>query len=321
MKRIGLYVPGFDQKREIHPVVKPFHWAEQRMEGLLGWLKELAFLEILGIVSNIGLLIAVATYIGSEKQRRDAEVLNAWQTITSAYGQSGSGGRIQALEFLNASPGAKWRRKFPWLCGASHPLCTWNSESLAGINLSVSDGEGDGTYLSAIQLPKAILEDANLKGANLEFANLEGADLTRSNLEGAFIFVANLKGAYLSRSNLEGAELTGSDLEGAGLSGANLKRSSLAGTNLEGTFLQGASLRETNLSSANLEGANLEGADLEGANLLRTNLVGAKNLTKEQLIVAKFCRTMLPAAITGLDPSRDCSEIDIRPLPGLGKPK
>ena len=89
-----------------------------------------ALLSRLGGVGSIGILIVVVFYVGSEKQRRDAEVLNAWQTLTSAYSQSGSGERIQALEFLNASPGANWRRKFPWFCAPLH-LCTWPQENLA----------------------------------------------------------------------------------------------------------------------------------------------------------------------------------------------
>jgi hypothetical protein len=104
-------------------------------EPLLRWADNQALISLLGVVGNIGILIAVVSYVGSEKQRRDAEVLNAWQTLTSAYGQSGSGGRIQALEFLNASPGANWRRRFPWFC-APLPLCTWPQESLAGIDLT-----------------------------------------------------------------------------------------------------------------------------------------------------------------------------------------
>jgi hypothetical protein len=96
-----------------NPFVEPFYKAEQQLEKVLHWLRSIALLEILGIIGNTGIILAALTYIGSEKQRRNAEVLNAWQTLTSAYGQEGSGGRIQALEFLNASPGTHWRRKFP----------------------------------------------------------------------------------------------------------------------------------------------------------------------------------------------------------------
>jgi hypothetical protein len=179
LRRMGRYIPPQEPKRKVHPVLWPFWWTEKRLEGVLGWLQRLALLEILGIVSNIGILFAVAAYIGTEKQRRDAEVFNAWQTITSAHDQSGSGGRIQALEFLNASPadreagypGANWRRRAACLW-----ICTWAAENLAGINLSVSETE-EGVYLAGIQLPDADLVGANLEGASLGGANLEGAIL------------------------------------------------------------------------------------------------------------------------------------------------
>ncbi len=140
---------------------RPFITLEKRiLEPILAWANDLALLDLLGLVGNVGLIIAVGMYIGSEKQRRDTEVLTAWQTLTNAYGQPGNGGRIHALEFLNASPrdaeydyleflnaslrnekydkypGANWRRRAICLW-----ICTWPSESLAGIDLSADDIE------------------------------------------------------------------------------------------------------------------------------------------------------------------------------------
>ncbi len=155
-------------------------------EPLLEWASRQALLGIFGLVGNVGIIMAVLTYVVSEKQRRDAEVLNAWQTITNASGQAGSGGRIQALEFLNASPGANWRRRFPWFCA---PM-----SFLKGADLSVANLEG------------ADLSVANLEGANLSAANLEGAVLEEANLKGADLFAASLKSANLSSANLEGIE-------------------------------------------------------------------------------------------------------------------
>ena len=159
-------------------------------EPLLAWANNQALLGLLGVIGNVGLIIAVATYVGSEKQRRDAEVLNAWQTLTSAHGQTGNGGRRRALEFLNASPGANWRRRFPWFC-APHPLCTWPAESLAGINLSVdgvevveeseeSQGQRPDAFLVFNRRPSVYLALISLPNADLEGANLEGASLVGS---------------------------------------------------------------------------------------------------------------------------------------------
>lgn len=156
LRRMGYYK---DKKR--NSLIKAFSWAENKLEIFLSWLESLAFLEILDLLSKIGVLIVVFTYIGTEKQRRDTEIYNSWQTITSAYDQPGNGGRIRALEFLNASPEAHWRRKFPWFC-TPHPICTWPKESLEGINLSTSQTEDNasGVYLVEIQLPDAKLKEA-----------------------------------------------------------------------------------------------------------------------------------------------------------------
>ncbi len=249
------------------------------LEDIEHLLSKSALLSLLGLIGNVGIIIAVVTYVGTEKQRRDAEILNAWQTITNAAGEPGNGGRIRALQFLNASPGANWRRKFPWFC-APHPLCTWDGESLAGINLSVApipeaeeDDSGNiipGVFLEEIELPGADLLGANLEGAHLKYANLEGADLRDANLEGAFLWSADLEGAFLGFANLEGAFL----------------------------------------GFVNLEEANLGFVNLEGADLFSTNLEGAQNLTEEQLTQAKLCETILPEDIT-LDPDRDCEELGI----------
>lgn len=190
-------------------------------EPILAWVNDQAILSLLGVIGNLGLILGVVTYIGSEKQRREAEVLSAWQTITSAYGQAGSGGRIQALEFLNASPGANWRRKFPWVC-APLKLCLWAPESLAGINLTVPGESQERVYLGGINLEEAILTDANLKGAFLLGANLEGASLRDANLRGVSLIRANL-----TEADLIGANLTGASLDSANLTGAKLCRTTL----------------------------------------------------------------------------------------------
>ena len=85
-------------------LLNPIHVAyrtEKLLEKILVFLKSLAILEILGILGNITIVIALISFIVTEKQRRDTEVYQAWQVITAAYGQTGSGGRRKALEFLN----------------------------------------------------------------------------------------------------------------------------------------------------------------------------------------------------------------------------
>ncbi|MEM1307930.1 MAG: pentapeptide repeat-containing protein [Cyanobacteria bacterium P01_H01_bin.153] len=311
-------------RRMLLKLNQPLIGSERRLEAVLAWLQQAALLEILALVGNLGLIVAVFTYLGTEKQRRDAEVLNAWQTITSAAGQSGNGGRIRALEFLNASPGANWRRRVTCLW-----VCTWPAESLNGINLEVeftsehtpTREQSLGAYLAGIQLPRARLFQAHLAGSVLLKANLARADLTFADLVGADLRFANLEGAFLNGVNLERASLGDANLTRASLRFANLEevsliRGNLAGADLTGVNLETADLREAdltevvlgneysdsegvNLAQADLRRANLEGADLRGVNLAGANLAGA-NLKN-----ALLCKTQLPEGLY-LEPDRDC---------------
>jgi uncharacterized protein (DUF433 family) len=187
-------------KSKLHLILQPFIWMEKRIwEPMLSWGEDQALIGLLGLLGNLGLIFAALTYIGLEKQRREAQVYLAWQTITSAQGQSGNGGRVLALEFLNASPGANWRLHFPWICVSEDWLCSkWASESLDGVDLAKA-------YLAKIQLPGASLAEANLQEAVLWEANLQRAKLREANLQGAKLGGADLREAKLDGANLQGA--------------------------------------------------------------------------------------------------------------------
>ena len=312
-----------DWKRLQFSLNKPVIQLERCLERALAWLQRAALLEILALLGNLGLILAVLTYFGTEKQRRDAEVYNAWQTITSAHGQKGNGGRIRALEFLNRSPGAHWRRRtFPfcwetkdsWEVEASREaamsleaiaipevktvrrgICwLWPQESLQGLDVA-------GAHLVGVELPGAYLVEAKLAGATLEGANLAGAYLVEVKLTGATLEGANLAGAYLREAKLTEAELvhanlTGSHLRDANLEGAELVRANLTGATLEGANLAGAELWDANLTRAKLWDANLTGASLGGgANLEKANLRGA-NLKRASLGESYGGETIFPGA-------------------------
>ena len=256
-----------DWKRLQFSLNKPVIQLERCLERALAWLQRAALLEILALLGNLGLILAVLTYFGTEKQRRDAEVYNAWQTITSAHGQPGNGGRIRALEFLNRSPGAHWRRRtfpFCWETKQKGICWLWPQESLQGLDVA-------GAHLRGINLENADLQGANLHGANLEEANLMGKN---SLLMGVNLVGANLVGANFSEADLMGAKLNKAllwetDLAKAGLIGANLERADLWEANLEGANLSDANLAEAKLWGANLKGANLSDANLAGARLVK----------------------------------------------------
>ncbi|MEM7595633.1 MAG: DUF2934 domain-containing protein [Cyanobacteria bacterium P01_A01_bin.83] len=92
-------------------VYQPYYKLEKRvLEPIDAWIDKQAFFAILGKLGNLAVVVAIATFVFGENVRRNNEVFSAWQTITSAHGQSGSGGRIKALEFLNSRP-----LRFPWV--------------------------------------------------------------------------------------------------------------------------------------------------------------------------------------------------------------
>ncbi len=205
----------------------------------------------------IAIAAATAVFLLESPDRRKAEQYEAWQVINSAMGQTGSGGRIQALEDLNKDGVA--------LEGVAVPRA-----DLSGIDLSYGN-------LIRTNFKKAKLNSANLQEAYLVFANLQGAELLCADLQGANLQGADLSRAYLHDANLEGAILWFADLQEAELLCADL---------------QGADLSRADLQGADLQEANLQGACLGGA-----NLSGAKNLTQDQLTPAKLCRTTLPQGI------------------------
>ena len=266
-------------RRTLYLINQPLIKAEKRYwEPLLAWANNQALLNLLGILSNIGILIAAGTYIGSEKQRRDAEIYTAWQTITSAYGQPGNGGRKRALEFLNASPVANWRLRVPWIC--TQLLClTWPSENLDGVEVETA-------YLSGINLENAdlnnskfsrsVLTYANLRKTNLEFANLEGANLKGSVLREANLWGANLKRTELIWTNLEDAILNTADLQEAYIDNTNFHGSELARANLTKASLEDVNLSDAYMPAANLSESLIEESNLQNAILIKANFEQAK---------------------------------------------
>ena len=232
------------------------------------------FLEWIGLFGNIALLLAAITYLtyGSQKQR-DLEVSQAWSVITNAKDQKGNGGRIEALELINASPSNSGSWRFPWLSWQfPWVVSKWPKESLAAL-------EAPGAYLGGIQLPNANLVQANLQSAKLPLANLQEARLDVSHLQGALLIGTDLRGASLVRANLSQAILTnaylscsfdrkerqctsllGAQLQGAELSGANLQGAEIFAAQFQRAFLIGTDFRGTIIDNSVLSSVNFEGA-------------------------------------------------------------
>ncbi len=125
--------------------------------------------------------------------------------------------------------------------------------------------------LSDAKLNNLVLVGANFQGAILDGANLYGAQLTESDLNGAKLIGANLSKTNLSNANLYGANLSTSQLNEAQFVNACLSEAVLAGSNAYKTKFIGA-----DLAFADLSDVDLTEADLSDANLSYAGLVSAK---------------------------------------------
>ena len=248
------------EKIQLHNYfLDPLIRTEKRLEKLLAFLKSLAILEILEKLGYITILFGVISFIATEEQRRNTEIYQAWQVITAAYEQPGSGGRKEALEFLNSQP-----RKFPFIWQK------WSKQSLAGLDVS-------NAYFHKIVLKEADLRYADLQKTDLRYAEFQEANLNQATLIKANLYGGDLRSADLRGADLRGADLTKADLRGADLTKANLSgadssrpRTDLSEADLRGAYLAKANLRFADLRGADLRGADLSGTDLRGAVLMRT---------------------------------------------------
>ncbi len=144
----------------------------------------------------------------------------AWQVINTAQGHGGSGGRLEALQELNA-----------------------DGISLVGVDVSTA-------YLQGIQLGKARLVRANFSAADLRDSNLRNVDLDNGNLR-----AANLRGSDLSETSLHDADFTESDLTDASLAGADLSGAVLDAADLSKVNLQGVKWQQIrSIAKANIDG-------------------------------------------------------------------
>ncbi|MEM9446801.1 MAG: pentapeptide repeat-containing protein [Verrucomicrobiota bacterium] len=297
LKRKGLYVkekPFSDPKKSL---LIPFWWAERKLEVVARWLSNLALLEIFGLLGNISILLAVISFLSEQDNRHDQDILSSWQTVTSASGQTGSGGRLEAIEFMISQP-----MRFPWPCRYERyflaesellielglptepyfPRCILfqPSQSLEGLDLSSNVKQpfmtGSGVYLSGLQAPKVILSKSNLEYVNLSHANLNQAILVDSKLQSVSLRNAQLMGANLQGSDLQYADLRGANLSGADLFGANLKGSNLTDAILPNARLLLADLSDTVLERTDLHKSDLRGVKLQGSRLIEADLSGAQ---------------------------------------------
>ena len=170
------------------------NWCWEWLAYLLGnWV----FLEVLEYLGKFTVLIAVIFYFTGSGDRKKQKHYQGWQVINTAQGKGGSGGRIEALQDLNAD-------RVP----------------LVGVDLS-------GAFLLGVRLPHANLLRANLEKADIRGGVLTFADMQYANLQSANLRDGDLSYSKLIYANLEDADLWEADLSGVDLTEAMLDKADL----------------------------------------------------------------------------------------------
>jgi len=198
----------------------PFTALEWGLEWLAYALGNWTLLEVLEYMGTFSVLVAVIFYFAESGDRVKQRHYQAWQVINTAQGKGGSGGRIEALQELNAD-------KVP----------------LVGVDVS-----------------SAFLQGLKLKNANLLRADFSSTDLRNSSLAGADFTLANLSSANLRGAVLDGARCSGTDLSNTDLVSASLVGADLTGASLDDADLRGANLQNLKWQQLkSIKGANLAG--------------------------------------------------------------
>ena len=180
-----------------HRWVLPFLAIEWASEWMAYLLSNWSFLEVLEYLGSFSVLVAVIFYFSESGDRLKQKHYQAWQVINTAQGKGGSGGRIEALQELNA-----------------------DGVPLVGVDVS-------GAYLQGIRLSGAHLTRSNFSAADIRDSQFRGADFSYADLHSA-----NFRGSDLGGTELRDADLRDADLHGASLSGADLDGVELSGADL-----------------------------------------------------------------------------------------
>ncbi len=184
-------------------------------------LSNWSFLEVLEYLGTFSVLVAVIFYFSESGDRVKQRHYQAWQVINTAQGKGGSGGRIEALQELNAD-------KVP-LVGVDVSSAFLQGLDLRGANLMRSD------------FSAADLRNSNFTSVNFTLSNLNSANLRNAHLDHAQCLQADLRNSDLTDASLVGADLSGASLDDSVLANADLKDvvwqhiKSVKGANIAGT--------------------------------------------------------------------------------------
>jgi Pentapeptide repeats (8 copies) len=197
-----------------------FFAIEWGCEWVAYFLSNWKFLEVLEYMGSLSVLVAVLFYFSESGDRTKQRHYQAWQVINTAQGKGGSGGRIEALQELNAD-------RVP----------------LVGVDVS-------GSFLQRVNLENAHLVRATFSAADLRNSNFRLADFTDADLKSANFRESNLTRANFYGADLDKCDLHGSDLTEANLVDAELDNADLGSANLSGIVWSGI----RSIKNANVEG-------------------------------------------------------------------
>jgi hypothetical protein len=193
-------------------------------EWIWDWIAYLlscwSFIDVLDYVGRFSILVAVIFYFAGAGDRIKQRHYQAWQVINTAQGKGGSGGRIEALQELNAD-------RVP----------------LVGMDVSSA-------FLQGLKLENANLLRADLSGADVRRSDLRSADFTSANLH-----FANFRESFLENASFRSADLTDVDLWGSDLRGASFDDADLSGADLR--YAELGNIRWEQMKK--LTGANIAG--------------------------------------------------------------
>ncbi len=195
----------------------PFTALEWTWEWIAFALGNWTFLEVLEYLGRFSVLVAVILYFSEAGDRVKQRHYQAWQVINTAQGKGGSGGRIEALQELNAD-------KVP----------------LVGVDVSSA-------FLQGLRLQEANLLRSNFSAADLRNSDFTGCNFTLADLDSANLRGATLDHAIFSQADLRGADLAGSNVAGADFTGAVLEEADLRWANLNA--IQWRQLRSINATN------------------------------------------------------------------------
>jgi hypothetical protein len=207
------------------PRTRPVPWSERRARVHHGWLVPLvatdwvwewlafllsnwSFLEVLEYLGSFSILIGVIFWFGESGDRVLQSHYQAWQVINTAQGKGGSGGRIEALQQLNA-----------------------DHVPLTGVDVSSA-------FLQGLRLPRAKLTRSNLNAADMRNSDLHSADLTWADLHFANLRNSNLEHVVFDNANMHDCDLTAADLAEAHFDQADLSNADLHSADLRGIVWQ-----------------------------------------------------------------------------------